>query len=112
MATPKLVAAPPRVSPSTTQDFHNISLTTKKHRRDLRSSKTKTSPKPSPLNSSSSTSKYNPHLIPRLLDNNDAAFTTLYITVKLQHLVQQEINRDYNLKTNAVPDATSGKIIE
>ena len=28
--TPKPVAAPPRVSPSTTQDFHNISPTTQK----------------------------------------------------------------------------------
>ena len=33
--TPKPVAAPPRVSPSGTQDFHNISPTTQKHCRDI-----------------------------------------------------------------------------
>ena len=32
---PKPIAAPPRMSPSTTQAFHNISPTTQKHRRDL-----------------------------------------------------------------------------
>ena len=32
---PKPIAAPPRVSPSTIQDFHNIFPTTQKHRRDL-----------------------------------------------------------------------------
>ena len=44
VSTPKSFAAPPRVSPST-QKIHNISPTTQKHCRDLRSAKSKTSPK-------------------------------------------------------------------
>ena len=46
---PKPIALPPRVFPSTTQDFHNIYLTTQKHRRDIRDEKPKNSPKKSPL---------------------------------------------------------------
>ena len=44
VSTPKPVAAPPRVSPSTTKDFCNISPTTQKYCRDILSSKSKTSP--------------------------------------------------------------------
>ena len=36
---PKPIALPPRVFPSTTQDFHNIYLTTQKHSRDIRDEK-------------------------------------------------------------------------
>ena len=35
VSTPKPVAAPPRLSPSTTQYFHNISPTTQKNHRNL-----------------------------------------------------------------------------
>ena len=48
LPTPKPVAAPTRVSPSTTQHFHNISLTTTKKRRDLQPTKAKPNPKLSP----------------------------------------------------------------
>ena len=45
VSTKKPVAALQRVSPSTAKDFHNISPTAQKHCRDIRSSKSKTSPK-------------------------------------------------------------------
>ena len=51
--TPKPIPAPPRVSPSTVQDFHNISPTTQNHHRDLRAAKSKASPKKSPFSSPS-----------------------------------------------------------
>ena len=45
VATPKPISATTRVSPSTTQNFHNISPTTQKHCRDLRAARSKASPK-------------------------------------------------------------------
>ena len=47
--TIKPISAPPRVSPSTAQNFHNISPTTKKHCRYLRADRSKASPKTSHL---------------------------------------------------------------
>ena len=49
LPTPKHVAETPRVSPPTTQDFHNIYPTTQNNRRDICVSKYKNSPKPPPL---------------------------------------------------------------
>ena len=115
VSTPKSFAAPPRVSPST-QKIHNISPTTQKHRRDLRSAKSKTSPKnhiflPSP------DFKSNPIPSTSSFVNTDAAFTIIHLPFQIKHLFQQEINRDSNPsinslpKINAVLDATTGKIL-
>ena len=116
--TPKPVAAPPRVSPSTAQDFDNISPTTQKHRRDIRAAKSKAYPKLSPLSSPSPKFKSNPHHNTSSLDNTNDALTTINLPDKLQYLVQQEINRASNpsinplLKLNTLLDTTTRKIIE
>ena len=60
MFTPKPIAAPTRVYPSTTQYFHNISPTTQKYCRYLRATKSKASPKISPFSSPSP--KFNSNL--------------------------------------------------
>ena len=81
--TPKPVAASPRVSPSTTEDFQSISPTTQKQHRYLCSTKSRTYWKPPPIPFPSSTFKSNPCCIPCLLDNRNAASATLNIPTKL-----------------------------
>ena len=81
--TKKPIDAPPRVSPSTTQDFQNISPTTKKHRRDLRATKSKASPKKSPFSSPSPKLKYKNHPRTSSIDNTNAASTTMNLSSKL-----------------------------
>ena len=116
--TPKTIATHTRVPPSTTQYFHNIPPTTQKHCRDLRANKSKGSPEIPPLSSPSPKFKSNPHYNTYSLDKNNAALTAMNIPDKLQHLVQQEINRASDpsintlLKINEVLDTTTGKNIE
>ena len=118
VSTTNPVAAPSRVSPSTTQYFQNISPTTKKHCKDLWAVKSKTSPKTSPFLSPSPKIKSNPRRITWYLDSTDYYFTTMNLPSKIQHLFQQEINWDSNpsinplLKTNVVLYATTVKMLE
>ena len=56
MFIPTPISAPPRVSPSTTQYFHNISPTAQNNCRDLQAAKFKASPKTSPFSSPSNSS--------------------------------------------------------
>ena len=117
VSTSKTFAAPPRASPYTTQYFHSISPTTQKHRRDIQAVKSKTSLK---YHCFSLLPKFKSNPRPRILslDNTDAYFTKMNLPAKLQHLVQQEINRTSNpsinplLKINAVLDATTRKVLE
>ena len=83
---PKPIALPPRVFPSTTQDFHNIYLTTQKHRRDIRDEKPKNSPKKSPLLSPSPKLNSNPLPSTCYLDNTASSFTNMNLPSILQHL--------------------------
>ena len=89
VSTPKPVAAPPRLYPSTTQGFHNIFPTTQKHCRGLQAAKSKNSPKTSPFLSPSPKFNSIPRPITSSLDNTVAAFTTMNLLAKLQHIVQQ-----------------------
>ena len=115
--TQKPISAPPRVSPSITQNFHNISPTTQKHCRDLWATEHKSSPKTSLFSSPSPKFNSNPHPNTYSLDNTNYAFTTINLSTKLQHLVQQNINRASDpfinplLKINAVLDTTTGKLL-
>ena len=118
VSTPKPVAAPPRVSPSTTQYFYNISSKSQKHCRYLQSVKAKNSSNTSPFLYPSPKSKSNPRRSTCSLDNNDADFTTMNLPTKLQHIVQQQINHapdpfvNHLLKTNAILDSTNGNMIK
>ena len=59
VSNPKPIEAPPRVSPYTTQYFHNISTTTLKHHRDPQAAKSKNYPKILPFISPSPKFKFN-----------------------------------------------------
>ena len=87
--TQKPIAEPPRVSPSITKDFHNISPTTQKNLRDIRAAKSKASPKTSHFSSPSPKFKSNPQPNTSYLDKTNAAFKTMNLPAKLQHQVQQ-----------------------
>ena len=89
VSTPKNVALPSRVSPSTTQHFHNIFPTTPKHRRYLWAVKYKTYPKISNFIFTSPKLKSNTLCSISYIDNTADAFTSMHINDKLQHLVQQ-----------------------
>ena len=118
MFTSKLISAPPRVSPSTTQDFYNISPTTQRHCRDIWVAKSKTSPKISYFSSPSPKFKPNPHPNTSSIETTNSAFTIVNLPSKLQYLVQQEINRASDpyinplIKINAVLDTTTEKMPE
>ena len=116
--TTKPIITSLRVSPSTTQDFHNISPTKKKHCRDIQASKPKDYQKTSPLPSPSPKLKSNPHPNTSSLDNTNSDFTTMNLSAKLQHLFWQETNRasypstNPLLKINSVLDTTTRKMLE
>ena len=105
------------VYPSTEQNFNNISPRTQKNRRYLQAAKSKNPPKTSYFISPSTKFKSNPCPSTFYLDNTYAAFTTMNLPAKLKHILQQETNRAYNpsinplLKINALPDATTGRIL-
>ena len=96
--------------------FFNISPTTRKHHRDMCSSK-RASTKPSPLPSAFSIFNSKPWRSPCFLDYTDPNFATLNLPAKLQYLFQQEIKRASDssintlLKINAVLYYTMEKFL-